>query len=547
MKEYIDGTDFKKMIASAAACIENQKQEVNELNVFPVPDGDTGTNMSMTIGAAVSEMAKREFADIEEASAVAAAALLRGARGNSGVILSLLFRGVGKSLKGKERAGGMDFAQALEEGVSAAYKAVMKPAEGTILTVSRVSAAQAIKKAGQTSDVEAVLETALDSAKAALKETVHQNPVLEKAGVIDAGGMGYVIILEGMLGVLKGIEITPANAPEPGGTKEKADFGQFSSEDITFTYCTEFIVTRENKKDPLLLRAFLDSMGDSLVLVDDEEIIKVHVHTDNPGKALEEALGYGSLLTVKIENMRNQHTEQVVTAEMAGHAEKPAVAEPEKKYGFVAVCAGEGVGTVFRDLGADRLIRGGQTMNPSTQDILSEIDRTPSEVVFVFPNNKNIIMAAEQCVPLSDKQVIVVPSRTIPQGIAALLSFDPDMEISDNMEAMNEALEHVKTGQITYAARDSEFDGRHIAAGDYMALQDSRLLRTGPDIDAVIRDLAGNMLNGDSSFVTIFYGENVTEEEAAGVERIFAETCPDAEINLLFGGQPVYYYLISVE
>jgi len=547
LKQYISGADFRKMILSAAACIDNAKQEVNELNVFPVPDGDTGTNMSMTMGTAVTEISGQEFADIGKAADKVAGALLRGARGNSGVILSLLFRGISKSLKGKAQADGKDLAEALEEGVTAAYRAVMKPAEGTMLTVSRIAAQYAQEQAKTNPEAESVMEAALSGAKDALKETIHQNPVLQKAGVIDAGGMGFVIILEGMLGVLKGVEVAyAAGSPEK---KDKANFGDFQTEDINFTYCTEFIVGRENDRDPTRLRAVLDSMGDSLVLVDDDEIIKVHVHTNNPGKALEEALLYGSLQTVKVENMRNQHSEQVLHEQekdpASGSSASPAPAE--KRYGFVAVCAGKGVEDVFRDLGADRLIRGGQTMNPSTQDILVEIEQTPSEIVFVFPNNKNIIMAAEQCVPLTQKQVVVIPTKSIPQGISALLSFDPELETSDNIEAMTEAAEHVRTGQITYAARDSEFDGMRISEGDYMALLDSRLLSSGRDLDSVIRTLAGSMTESGGSFVTIFYGEGVSEQEAENVKQAFAEACPEAELNLLYGGQPVYYYLISVE
>ena len=531
------------MIISAAASIEIHKQQINELNVFPVPDGDTGTNMSMTISTACGDLRKLEDPTLTKAADATASAMLRGARGNSGVILSLLFRGFAKALKGKEEGTGADFAAALNSGVEAAYKAVMKPAEGTILTVSRVSGKVAALEAETNNNVEHVLECAIAAAQDALAETVHQNPVLEKAGVVDAGGKGFVIILEGMLSSLRGEDII---APEPGTseTRDQADFSEFATEDITFAYCTEFIVSRENDKDPELLRAFLSGLGDSLVLVDDDEIIKVHVHTNNPGKAIEEGLTYGGLVTVKIENMRLQHTEKVMNEQDL----EPKVAPPEKKYGIVAVCAGDGIASAFRDLGVDGIIEGGQTMNPSTEDILKKINRTPAEIVFVFPNNKNIIMAAEQTIPLcEEKKVVVIPSKTIPQGITALLSFDPEGELEANVEAMTAALDTVTTMQITYAARNSDFDGYEIHEGDYLALYGSALFGTDRNIEKLLNDLALRVNEDGKEFVTIFYGKDIEEKKAKKAAAIFTKRCPNAEVNLLSGGQPVYYYLIAAE
>lgn len=545
MSKTIDGAAFRAMMISAHASIELHKQQVNELNVFPVPDGDTGTNMCLTIASAAAEMKKGGDAHLGKAANAAAGALLRGARGNSGVILSLLFRGFGKYLKDKQECTGVEFAAALGEGVEAAYKAVMKPAEGTILTVSRVSSVDAAVLAEQNNDVLYVLEGTIESAKEALAKTIDQNPVLKKAGVVDAGGMGYIYILEGMLAYLKGeaIEFTPdMTAEEP---KDHADFSDFETEDITFQYCTEFIVSRENDKDPMELRAYLDGMGDSLVLVDDDEIIKVHVHTNHPGEVLETAMGYGSFVTIKVENMKLQHSEKVMS-----EAEKVVsqVAKPEKQYGFVAVCAGAGLSEVFRDLGADGIIEGGQTMNPSTEDILKEINKTPAEVVFVLPNNKNIIMAAEQCIPLSEeKKVIVLPTKTVPQGITAMLTFDPDCDEETNASAMTEAAEGVSTMQVTYAARDSEFDGLDIHQGDYLSMVNGALFETGPDINAQLKDMASKAAEMGGSYVTIFYGEDVTEEQAEEAQKIFQEACSDVEVALISGGQPVYYYLISVE
>ena len=541
MRQTINGSDFRRLIISAAASIEINKQALNDLNVFPVPDGDTGTNMSMTINSAASDLRKTEDPTLEKAAATAASAMLRGARGNSGVILSLLFRGISKRLKGAQICDGVLWAEALQEGVDAAYKAVMKPAEGTILTVARLAAAKAKRAAEENNYFEFVHEAAIEEAKVALANTVNQNPVLKKAGVVDAGGKGWLVALEAMMCALRGEDIV---APEGGvEVKESASFDDFDTDDITFTYCTEFIISRENDNDPEKLREFLSSLGDSLVLVDDEEIIKVHVHTNDPGKALHEAMDYGSFVTVKIENMRLQHTEKVMT-----EAEKfPKIAEPEKTFGVVSVCAGDGIADVFTNLGVDGIISGGQTMNPSTQDILEEVNKVPAEIVYVLPNNKNIIMAAEQVDALTPKKVIVIPSKTIPQGVTAMLSFNPDGTEEENTEAMTEALPTVDTMQITYAARNSDFDGYDIHEGDYLALYGSQLFGTSQDIKVLLKSLAQKVRDDGREYITIYYGADVKEKHAQKAADLFAEICPDADVNLLNGGQPVYYYLISAE
>ena len=543
MKETVGGADLRRMIISAAAAIEINKQALNELNVFPVPDGDTGTNMSMTINAAASDLRKAEDPDLGTAAKIAASAMLRGARGNSGVILSLLFRGISRKLKGLEYCDGVLWAAALQEGVDAAYKAVMKPAEGTILTVARLAAAKAQDAAQENNFIEFVQAAAIEEAKAALANTVNQNPVLKKAGVVDAGGKGWVTALEAMLSSMQGEDVVLESAGEGTAVKEAADFSDFNTEDITFTYCTEFIIDRENDKDPEALRAFLSQLGDSLVLVDDDEIIKVHVHTNDPGKALSEAVTYGSFVTVKIENMRLQHTEKVMTES----EKEPKIAEPEKTMGVVSVCAGAGLADVFLNLGVDQIISGGQTMNPSTQDILEAVNKVPAETVFVLPNNKNIIMAAEQVDALTPKHVVVIPSKTVPQGVTAMLGFNPEGSVEENTDALTEALGTVDTMQITYAARNSDFEGYDIHEGDYLALYGSQLFGTSRDIKVLLKSLAEKVRDEGKEYVTIYYGEDVKEKHAQKAADIFADICPNADVNLLSGGQPVYYYLISAE
>ena len=546
----MDGAAYRRMLLSAAASIERNKEAINELNVFPVPDGDTGTNMSMTLNTAAQDLKRVENPTLTKAADIAASAMLRGARGNSGVILSLLFRGFSKALKGLEETDGVGLASAINAGVEAAYKAVMKPAEGTILTVSRLSGAAAAEFAAENADLDATLMRAIEAAKEALAETVNQNPVLKKAGVVDAGGMGFVTILEGMLSSLRGQDIEP---PAEGETKAGADFAALTDEDITFTFDTVFIVRKTTDKSIEPFRAYLSSIGDSLVIGEDDDAFKVHVHTDIPGAALTEAQKYGTLELAKIENMRTQYEDMAAgrkpqsTDDLEDPEEEPAVAAPEKKYGVVSVCAGAGLASVFQDLGVDNIIQGGQTMNPSTDDILKAINRTPAEIVYVLPNNKNIIMAAEQTIPLSDKKVIVIPSKTVPQGITAMLNFDPEQDAEANTAAMTESLAGVTTMQITYAARDSDFDGREIHQGDYLGLYNGSLLDTTPDLGQLLADMAKKTAESGCEFINIFYGADIREEQAQDALKCFTEHCPGAEINLLSGGQPVYYFLISAE
>ena len=538
------------MLLCANAALEENKQRINELNVFPVPDGDTGTNMSLTMNSAAIELGRKQTDTVGAVADCAASALLRGARGNSGVILSLLFRGIAKSLKGRENANAAEFAAAVSAGVDAAYKAVMKPAEGTILTVSRLGAQAAVEFAKESTGFEAMLEALLAAAREALADTQNINPVLRRAGVVDAGGEGFVLVMDAMLGYLQGRTAAPVTAAAPAAAaapKEGADFSEFDTGEITFGYCTEFIVARENNKSPELLRSFLNNLGDCVVVVDDDEIIKVHVHTNVPGEVLTEALTYGPLQTVKIENMRNQHTALSGSDAPAAPEAEPAVAAPEKQFGVVAVSAGEGMANLFRELGVDRVVTGGQTMNPSTEDILTEVNKTPAEVVFVLPNNKNIIMAAQQCIPLSDKKVIVIPTKTVPQGITAMLSFDP-ASAEDVIEAeMSAAIESVHTAQVTYAARDSDFDGHDIHKGEYLALMDGALLGSNADLDKVLLTIADAATDLDPEIVSIYYGEDVKADAAQHAAELVGGRLPMSDVNVVDGGQPVYYYMISFE
>ena len=550
MREIIDAAALREMLLCANAALEENKQRINELNVFPVPDGDTGTNMSLTMNSAAIELGRKQTDTVGAVADCAASALLRGARGNSGVILSLLFRGIAKSLKGRENANAAEFAAAVSAGVDAAYKAVMKPAEGTILTVSRLGAQAAVEFAKESTDFEAMLEALLAAAREALADTQNINPVLRRAGVVDAGGEGFVLVMDAMLGYLQGRTAAPVTAAAPAAAaapKEGADFSEFDTGEITFGYCTEFIVARENNKSPELLRSFLNNLGDCVVVVDDDEIIKVHVHTNVPGEVLTEALTYGPLQTVKIENMRNQHTALSGSDAPAAPEAEPAVAAPEKQFGVVAVSAGEGMANLFRELGVDRVVTGGQTMNPCTEDILTEVNKTPAEIVFVLPNNKNIIMAAQQCIPLSDKKVIVIPTKTVPQGITAMLSFDP-ASAEDVIEAeMSAAIESVHTAQVTYAARDSDFDGHDIHKGEYLALMDGALLGSNADLDKVLLMIADAATDLDPEIVSIYYGEDVKADAAQHAAELIGGRLPMSDVNVVDGGQPVYYYMISFE
>ncbi len=555
MTDRISGGAFKQMVAFGAACIAQQKQTINDLNVFPVPDGDTGTNMCLTIQTAVNELRKCQPATVDEAAKVTASGLLRGARGNSGVILSLLFRGMSKVLKGMAEADGAQLAAAMQEGVATAYGAVMKPAEGTVLTVSRLAAQRALEAAGEQNSAEYVLDEAIKTGYATLAETIEMNPVLKKAGVVDAGGKGYLIILEGMLRALRGEEIPEVEEQ----VEEKADFAAIGDEDITFAFDTVFIVRKTTDRPLDGLRGYLSSIGDSLVIGEDDESFKVHVHTDTPGDALNEAQKYGTLELAKIENMRTQAADLAAGRKAQSTDDLDAIEEelengvcsvaaPEKRYGFLAVCAGDGLAAVFRDLGVDRIVSGGQTMNPSTEAILREIDQTPSEVVFVLPNNKNIVMAAQQCVGLSEKEVIVVPTATVPQGISAMMSVDPEEPDAQNvLRAMTDAASNVTTAQITYAARNSDFDGFAINEGDYLALCDGKLLGTDRSLDVLLERLAHLAADKSAEFITVYAGEGVSGEDAARAAALFEAVCPDAEVSALSGGQPVYYYIVAIE
>ena len=553
MHDTITGPVFQEMLLFGAASIAREKQGINDLNVFPVPDGDTGTNMSLTMSTAAQELEKRSPATVELASSITASALLRGARGNSGVILSLLFRGISKGLKGCVTADGCAFAAAMQEGVGVAYNAVMKPAEGTILTVSRLAADRAMEASAEKNSVEYVLEQAIAQGEETLKETVNMNPVLKKAGVVDAGGKGYLVILKGMLAALRG-EARPESEPE-SAARDKADFAAIGDEDITFAFDTVFIVRRIDDRSIEPFREFLNGIGDSLVIGEDDEAFKVHVHTDTPGVALTEAQRYGTLELAKIENMRTQAEDLAAgrkaqsTDDLEEDDGQDAPAEQElKPFGYLAVCAGDGLAAVFSDLGVDGIVSGGQTMNPSTESILTEIEKIAAETVFVLPNNKNIVMAAQQCVGLSEKKVVVIPTATVPQGIGAMMAVDPDETDEAAIEqAMNAAASAVTTAQITYAARNSEFDGFAIREGDYLALLEGKLFDTDTDLDAVLEKLAGEAKSRGAEFVNLFYGLDVSEEDAQKAGELFGKLCPNAEINVISGGQPVYYYIISME
>ena len=558
MVQSVDGKTLAGMLIHASACLNAEKQKINELNVFPVPDGDTGTNMSLTISTAAAELRQKKPTTVEKAAAVCASAMLRGARGNSGVILSLIFRGFSRAMKDKTEMNGIDLADALNAGVIAAYKAVMKPAEGTVLTVSRLAGERAGRAAEENSAFEYVLESSIERAREALADTINQNPVLKKAGVVDAGGMGFVVILQGMLDELRGVA-APSEDEADKPAQDKADFGSLADEEITFTYDTVFIVRRTGGKPLDEYRAWLETMGDSLVIGEGDEEFKVHVHTDEPGVVLTKAAEFGTLELAKIEYMRTQRDElaagkqaqstddlEAVEAELEDMENQSAA--PEKKYGFVAVAAGEGLAKVFYDLGVDGVISGGQTMNPSTEDILKQIQKTPAEIVYVLPNNKNIIMAAQQCVDLvEDKKVIVLPAKTVPQGISAMIAVNPDGDEAENTAAMEEAMSLVTTMEVTYAARDSEFDGQAIHAGDYLLLVDNQLFGTEKDLHTALDKLAQASKERAGEFISIFYGEGVDPDQAEQALALFQTACPDAEITMLEGGQPVYHYLISVE
>ena len=561
MREYLDAAVFKDMILCADAALAENTQQINELNVFPVPDGDTGTNMGLTMNEAAAQLRKKEFYAVDAVADCVAGALLRGARGNSGVILSLLFRGISRRLKGMETVGAKEFAAAMEDGVDAAYKAVMKPAEGTILTVARMASAAAVEYAKKGTDIEELLETALRIGSEALENTVNQNPVLQKAGVVDAGGKGYIVIFSAMLACLRGEVKAPTAAVQASViANENNAFDMFGTDEITYAFDTVYIVRKnEPNVDLTPLRAYLSSIGDSLVIGEDDEAFKVHVHTNIPGEALTKSQQYGTLELAKIENMRTQYddimagrkaqtTDDLEKVEQELEAAEELYAIPTKRYGIVAVCAGEGIANLFKELGADTIVTGGQTMNPSTADIIKEINRTPAEIVFVLPNNKNIIMAAEQSIPLcEDKTVVVIPTKTIPQGITAMLNFDPESEVSDIVETLTESLSDVHTAQVTYAARDSDFDGYAIHAGEYLALLDGKLIGSFTEMPAMLNKMSEAFTELEPEIITVYYGEDVSGEDAETTAGTIEKAFPDAEVTVVNGGQPVYYYMISVE
>ncbi|MCH5323713.1 MAG: DAK2 domain-containing protein [Eubacterium sp.] len=543
----ISGKMLRDAVISGANNIQNNRESVDELNVFPVPDGDTGTNMSMTIKNALPELlAMGDGVTVEEVAKAAAGAMLRGARGNSGVILSLLFRGLSKGLAGKKEVSVKEYCDAMKLGVNAAYKSVMKPTEGTMLTVARV--AQEIAAKSDTEDFGEFFDIVLDAAKDTLDKTPEMLPVLKKAGVVDAGGMGYYIILSGMASVIKNGIIIEAIAEKPKDNTVVTNAAGTYETDIEFTYCTEFIVCKKDSSvDAIKLRAFLESIGDSVVVVEDDNIIKVHCHTEHPGKALEEGILYGTLTNLKIENMKEQHKGAAAKAQ-SQREQRLAPAKPEKDFGFVSVCSGSGLEALFKDLGTDVIVRGGQTMNPSTEDILEAINATPAHNVFVLPNNKNIIMAAEQAVKLTDRKVIVLPTRTIPQGISAMLAFDESADFKTNGAQMTEALDNVGSGSITFAVRDSDFEGKEIKKGEILAMENGKLSFVERDVTKALIKLTRKLLRSGSSYITVIYGSDVTDETAqAAYEQLRAKISDDIEVVLVNGGQPVYYYIVSVE
>ena len=565
MRETINGADLRRMIISAAAAIEINKQALNELNVFPVPDGDTGTNMGMTVGAAVRELqAMDDSCTVGEAAKTAASAMLRGARGNSGVITSLLFRGFSKALEGKKEADAADIVAALKKGVEGAYKAVMKPTEGTILTVARIASEEAAACGKE--DVAELWDVVMTAGQKALEDTPNLLPVLKKAGVLDAGGQGIMIIFEGMGKVFHGEDIVAGGEAVPNKAKlstANAGKGVFTDdlmkvEDIKNGYCTQFLLHKDADASVTRLRAFLESNGDSVVVIEDDDVANCHVHTSDPGMMLSEAIKYGYLTNFKIENMHEQflaRQKQAKGLEKQAEAEEKkdseftyAAVDPEREYGFVAVAAGEGLKAVFSDLGVDAVVSGGQTMNPSTEDILAAIQSVPAKTVFVLPNNKNIIMASEQAQKLADRKVIVLPTRTVPQGMTAMLNFDPDLKPEENAVAMMQAADRVSTGLITYAARDSEFDGRPIRKGEIMALENGKIVATGSDITKMTYRLARSMKKKDSQFITVISGAEVSEEDAEHTTELVQSKCGSSvEVSHIHGGQPVYYYMLSVE
>ena len=545
----INGKQLRDAFISGSNNLFNKKSEVDALNVFPVPDGDTGTNMSMTIGNGAKALAELpDDVTVGEVSKVAAGAFLRGARGNSGVILSLLFRGFSKGLKGKETATGADIAEAITIGVEAAYKAVMKPTEGTILTVSRCAAEKATEIAKYDDSVTAVFYGMYIQGKKTLEQTPEMLPILKKSGVVDAGGQGLVYIMEGMWNLIAEGTIIQLKS----SSEESASPDESCKNELKYTYCVEAVAERRNAKETDSFCRWLGSVGDVVLFGADTANVKFHIHTNEPGKVITEALTFGALTTIKVENMNIGHTSLLGEEKQEDKAPASpfpyANVNPDTEYGFVSVCAGKGLTDVFLDLGCDNIVSGGQTMNPSTEDILAAVQATPAKNVFVLPNNKNIVMAAQQAAEIADRNVIVIPSRTVPQGISAMLAYDPDSDVESNTEAMNDALSSVATGQVTFAARDSDFDGHKIKEGELLAMKEGKMIYTGKDMDVICGRLAKALVTKDTSMVTVYYGEDISAEQAEEIRKVIESKLPSTiEVATVYGGQPVYYFIISAE
>lgn len=547
----INAEMLSKMFLAGAGNIEAQKEYINELNVFPVPDGDTGTNMSLTIMAAAKEVAALDNPDMETLAKAISSGSLRGARGNSGVILSQLFRGFTKAIRDTKEIDVLTLAAACEKAKETAYKAVMKPKEGTILTVARGIADKALELAETVDDLEEFIPQVIAHAEEVLAQTPEMLPVLKEAGVVDSGGQGLIEVLKGAYDAFLGKEIDYSKiAPSTSVnvTKVSAD----TNAEIKFGYCTEFIIMTEKAftdKDERDFKAYLESIGDSIVCVADDEIVKIHVHTNNPGLAIQKALTYGQLTKMKIDNMREEHEEKLIReAEKVAKQEKEKAKAEQKEFGFIAVSIGEGLNEIFRELGVDYIIEGGQTMNPSTDDMLNAIDEVNAKHVYIFPNNKNITLAANQAKSLvKDKEVIVIPTKTVPQGITAIINFVPDMSAEENEEAMLEAIQYVKTGQVTYAVRDTRIDDKEIHKDDIMGIGDSGILSVGTDIAETTKEMLAELVDDESGMISIYYGADVSEEDAEKLTAEIEELYPDVDVDTHLGGQPIYYYVIAVE
>ena len=541
MIQYIEGKMLRDMFVSGANNLQNHKELVDKLNVFPVPDGDTGTNMSLTISYAMKELAKVENESITEIGKSLSKGSLMGARGNSGVILSQIIRGFSKSIEGKEQISTEDLAKAFKNGSDTAYKAVIKPIEGTILTVVRESGEYAIKAAKKEKDLLKFLEMVIDEANKSLERTPELLKNLKEAGVVDSGGKGLVLIYEGMYEALKGNPIKAKDLNDSNVSEVKQAGTSINTEDIKFCYCTEFILESNSISDTEI-RDIMLKYGDSLAVVGDEGIIKVHVHTNDPGLVLQDALKHGQLVTIKIENMKLQHENILV-----GDTDEIAQSVEEKEYGFIATSMGEGLAKIFKDFGVDYIIEGGQTMNPSTEDFMKAIDSINAKNIFIFPNNSNIIMAANQAKELSDKNIIVIPTKNTPQGFTALVNFNADASVEENEQALMESLTMVKSGQVTFAVRDTVMNDVEVKEGNIIGIAESKLMDAGDSVDEITTSLVEKLVDEDSAIITLFYGEDVTEEDANNLRDELEEKFEDLDIELYYGGQPLYYYLISVE